>query len=142
MKRPARVTGGDKIQSQLKAYEHRLVPAVQRAVNEHALDVLAAADGALSGPGPLVPVDLGILRNSGTITPAKVSGDRVVGEVGYGGPAAPYAVAVHERVEEGVNWSRPGSGPKFLENAMNYLSRHLIPRIRDAVKRETRLGPR
>lgn len=141
MRRPG-VTGGAKLDNQLKSYEKRMTVAVMRAVNEHGVDILAAADGALSGPGPLVPVDLGHLRTSGTIAPAKAMGDKVVGEVGYGGPSAPYAVAVHERVEEGVNWSRPGSGPKFLENAVNYMARHFIPRLRDAIRRETRLGPR
>lgn len=92
--------------------------AVEKATYEAAQDVLSEADGNLDGPGPLVPVDIGNLRNSGYATPPARVGDRVEVEVGYGGPAAPYAATVHERVEEGINWSRPGSGPKFLENAL------------------------
>lgn len=136
MRKP-RITGGDRINAQLKAYESRVVTAVVGAVYEHATDVLAAADGALTGPGPLVPVDIGTLRNSGYAAVPRVSGDKIVGEVGYGGAAASYAVAVHERIEDGVNWKRPGSGPKFLENAHNHLARFFPDRLRDAIKRRT-----
>ena len=44
----------------------------------------------------LVPVDLGALRSSATVSEAIVSDTSVYVEVGYGGPAAPYALAVHE----------------------------------------------
>ena len=38
-------------------------------------------------------------------------------KIGFG---ANYAVFVHEMVDRGkkINWSRPGSGPKFLETAL------------------------
>lgn len=101
--------------------------AVAKAVYEHGQDVLSEADGLLQGPGPLVPVDTGALRNSGYVSPPRMEGAMVVSEVGYGGVAAPYAVTVHEKVEDGINWSRPGSGPKFLENAVKHMS-PLFPR--------------
>lgn len=43
-----------------------------------------------------VPVDLGALKNSGHVAPLKVDDQTATVELGYGGPAAPYALAVHE----------------------------------------------
>ena len=43
-----------------------------------------------------VPVDLGALKNSGHVAPLVVEGKKAIIELGYGGPAAPYALAVHE----------------------------------------------
>lgn len=46
-----------------------------------------------------VPVDLGALRASGHVTQPKSMGDETVVELVYGGPAAPYAVIQHERLD-------------------------------------------
>lgn len=45
----------------------------------------------------LCPVDTGNLRSTGHVQ-EKVEGDKVIYELGYGGTAAPYAVAVHENL--------------------------------------------
>ncbi|KKL57639.1 hypothetical protein LCGC14_2233400 [marine sediment metagenome] len=75
---------------------------------------------------PLVPLDIGNLRASWFIESTRQLG--VKNRVGVSfGFSANYAVYVHERMEgapwgEGIvgdiNWSRPGSGPKFLEAAI------------------------
>jgi len=79
----------------------------------------------------LVPVDEGTLRSSRTVTDSSGPTDYVV-RVGYGGPAAPYALAQHERLDfwhppkppaknsmgrSGTGPITPGSarGPKYLE---------------------------
>ncbi len=74
---------------------------------------------------PLVPEDIGNLRSSWFIEAMKDNKNRFGVAFGFN---ANYAGYVHERVEgapwgeDGVvghiNWSRPGSGPKFLEAAI------------------------
>lgn len=60
---------------------------------------------------PLIPVDSGNLRASWFTTPLR---NGVV--MGF---TAGYAVIVHEfDMSRDINWSRPGSGPKFLESAL------------------------
>jgi hypothetical protein len=60
----------------------------------------------------LVPVQYGNLKGSGLVTsPTKVSGGYEV-LIGYGGPAAPYAVYVHEIT---TSYHKPPTQAKFLE---------------------------
>jgi hypothetical protein len=73
--------------------------------------------------------------------------------MGYGGAAAPYALYVHEALEGAVSpspnwswtkkvarggqiaWTRPGSGPKYLELPLHEKQDQLPGRIQDAVLR-------
>ena len=74
-----------------------------------------------------VPVDTGALR--GTIfAQTERKGDRVTATIGAGGPAAPYALAIHEHLSShsppswrkgAVNFSPGGTGPKYIENPIN-----------------------
>jgi hypothetical protein len=76
-----------------------------------------------------VPLDIGTLAGSLYVKPAKVEGGKVSVEFGAGGASVAYALAVHEHPSEHsprswgkagkINWKRPGSGPKFLENPIN-----------------------
>lgn len=50
----------------------------------------------------LVPVDMGTLRGSGVVLPTTLQGTKLVSLGGFGGPAAKYAIVVHEG-------RRPGS---------------------------------
>ena len=49
------------------------------------------------------------------------------------GFSANYAVFVHEMVEGAINWSRPGSGAKFLEAALKNNEKLILQTIRDNV---------
>ena len=72
----------------------------------------------------LVPVDTGALRASGTIT-RRVrlkGGDRIVLHITYGGPAAPYALAVHENV---LSWHAAPTSAKYLEIPFNLVKPRL-----------------
>ena len=54
--------------------------------------------------------------------------------MGFG---ANYAVFVHEMVDKSgvkINWSRPGSGPKFFESAINRNKDKVLQIIRDNAK--------
>lgn len=47
-----------------------------------------------------VPVDLGVLRNSGLVEQPRIStGGRITVRLGFGGPAVGYAVVQHENLE-------------------------------------------
>ncbi len=79
---------------------------------------------------PLIPIDTGNLRSSWFTRPVDETkgGNRSVYIIaGFGDKALnkkgePYAVYVHEMTDDAygkkINWSRPGSGPKFLEYAL------------------------
>jgi hypothetical protein len=67
---------------------------------------------------PMIPIATGNLRDSWFAEPNPTF---------FGGPSitigftANYAVFVHEMVDKNnkkINWSRPGSGPKFFETSL------------------------
>jgi hypothetical protein len=89
---------------------------VKLGVGQILLEIGARAD-------ELVPFDTGTLSRSQT-TSVETRGKTIIGEIGYGGPAAPYALVQHEN----LNLSHPpkskggspvapgqGRGPKYLE---------------------------
>ena len=80
---------------------------------------------------PRTPKDFGNLR--GTIT-ARVTRQGSVARLEFyaGGPAAPYAVHVHENLKANVHWKTPGTGPKYIENPVT----EEMPRLEDEVGRE------
>ena len=78
-----------------------------------------AEDIAGNSKEHFVPVDTGALRNSIFATRPKVSRNNVSVSIVAGGPAAPYALRVHEWLGAGVKWSVGGTGPKYLEQPLN-----------------------
>lgn len=75
---------------------------------------------------PKVPVDLGNLRASWVANPVHTpKGPTVL--IGF---TANYAVAVHEKKKK-HKWSRPGSGPKFLEKALERNHDKILQTIRN-----------
>jgi hypothetical protein len=71
-----------------------------------------------------VPVDKGTLRSSGIVSDPVKEGDTISISLGYGGAAAAYATALHEYPSDAnpptwngqpLTFSKPGTGPKFLE---------------------------
>lgn len=101
------------------------VKAAGQAINEEAQLVFEKSQD-------LVPVDLGTLKDSGDIFPLTVQGDTVEIQIGYGGQAKDYALAVHERVytESGkkVNHKEPTQA-KYLERPAMEAQATLGPRI-------------
>lgn len=71
---------------------------------------------------PLIPVDTGALRASWFVKPERIGGRAIV-TMGF---SAPHAIFAHE-----MDWKegkRPGSGPKFLQSALNR-NRRRVTRI-------------
>lgn len=92
-----------------------------------------------------VPVDTGALMSTGKVMPPTDEGDEVSVVFGYGDESVGYAYAVHEmmdilpyagaRMYQSINWTRPNSGPKYLENPFKEKIDELPDRVRDAVLR-------
>lgn len=82
-----------------------------------------------------VPMDTGALANSGRVEPPTDNGNEISVKLGYGGVAVNYAWHVHENMNPNVRWSRPGSGPKYLEGPLKEVQDTFPGRIKDAVAR-------
>jgi hypothetical protein len=77
-----------------------------------------------------VPVDSGMLRNSGTVMKPVISQKGVTVVLGYGGPSADYAVVVHEyppSYGQGKN--------KYLSKPLNKAERGLISRVSEHMRK-------
>lgn len=84
---------------------------------------------------PLVPVDVRNLQQSWFATSMYYIGNPVV-VLGF---TANYAAWVHELTDDKakggkVNWSRPGSGPKFFEKALERNHAAILKEIHDEAK--------
>lgn len=79
------------------------------------------------------PVDTGELRGSTHVVPPETQGRDTVIVVAVGGPAAPYALYVHEDLEA----HHDVGGPKFLETAAREAADGLTARVMARVRQET-----
>jgi hypothetical protein len=77
------------------------------------------------------PVDTGALRNSGFVEAPNVSGREIEVRLGFGGPAAPYALFVHETLRA----THHNGEAKFLENAMTEARADIAQRMVERVRR-------
>lgn len=82
-----------------------------------------------------VPVDLGTLKNTGHVEPPKVVAGQVTVRLGYGGPAAPYALAVHEHLSSHSprSWRAAedaGNAVEFTHGGVKYLETPVVNRRR------------
>lgn len=74
--------------------------------------VFSEANTVLNESKKIVPVDLGVLKNSGKVSRPEVTPAGVEVEITYGGAAAPYALYVHEDPDA---QHKPGKTYKYLE---------------------------
>ncbi len=79
----------------------------------------------------ITPHDKGFLVNSAYVGPVSVRKGRQFIEVGY---TAKYAPFVHEMPPEN-NFSKAGTGPKFLQNALFRNTLNILEIIKARVKR-------
>lgn len=119
-----KLTGVPEIMKALQRDFEATDQALKAGVYNMAEDILKQSE-------QLVPVDEGTLRGSRTIDKSLL-GTKYLVTVGYGGPAAPYALVQHERLDfwhppkppgknsAGMSGRGPvkpgkGRGPKYLE---------------------------
>lgn len=78
-----------------------------------------------------VPVDLGILRDSGHVELPEVTAEGVQVALGFGGAAQDYAVIQHED----LSLAHPnGGGPKYLERPLLAHGEHLLADLAEDIQ--------
>lgn len=84
--------------------------------SETAKALFAAANYVLTiSKAQYVPVDLGNLKNTGTVEEPIINGKNISVAIFYGGPAAPYAFEQHENLDFAHNVGQA----KYLETPLN-----------------------
>ena len=83
------VRGIDKVLNNIKNLTGDIQHELAAALYQEAQELITEAKQE-------VPVDLGTLRASGYVEPPITEGTKITVQCGFGGPAAPYALYVHE----------------------------------------------
>ena len=99
------LTGDVELQAVLRSAQLNAPKAVAQAIYEEAQVIFAKSQ-------VLVPVDTSALRGSGDVSAIQGSGQGVYVDIFYGGPAAPYALYVHEIIG---NYHKTPTQAKYLE---------------------------
>ena len=102
------------------------IPAAAKAFYQEAERIMTASK-------EIVPVDTGALRASGHVQLPEVSALNVSVTLGYGGPAAPYSVYVHENT---MARHKEGQQAKFLERPMLEAAEGMEARLADVLRAE------
>jgi hypothetical protein len=118
------LTGDVELQAVLRSAQLNAPKAVAQAIYEEAQVIFAKSQ-------VLVPVDTSALRGSGDVSAIQGSGQGVYVDIFYGGPAAPYALYVHEIIG---NYHKAPTQAKYLEQPFmeslaqiqNNISRRII----------------
>lgn len=121
---------GDKeLVNALKLGKEQTPRAIAQAIYEEANVIFAQSQ-------VLVPVDTGILRGSGGVSSPQSGEKGFFVDIFYGGPAAPYALAVHEIIG---NYHNPPTQAKYLEQpvmqAMSTIQEKIKGRIIDIIEK-------
>lgn len=120
---PIRITGVDKV----IAANGKATAQIKKTIAE-ALD--KCADVLLAASQKLVPVDTEALKKSGRKQTEGV-GMGAHSTVTYGGPEAPYAFVVHERLDV---WHEPPTQARYLADAVPKVRGTMTSIIRRQVK--------
>ena len=125
---------GDKeLANALQAGKEQTPRAIAQAIYEEANVIFARSQ-------VLVPVDTGILRGSGGVSSPQQGDKGYFVDIFYGGPAAPYALYVHEIIG---NYHNPPTQAKYLEQpvmeAMSTIQENIKGRIFDIIEKGHRV---
>jgi hypothetical protein len=121
---------GDKeLVNALKAGKEDTPRAIAQAIWEEANVIFAKSQ-------ILVPVDTGVLRGSGGVSAPQMGNQGYFVDIFYGGPAASYALYVHEIIG---NYHKPPTQAKYLEQpvmeAMSTIQQNIKGRIVDIIEK-------
>lgn len=137
------VTGTDEVMAKLRR-------APESVRNEVAAELYRQAEQVMGDSKEnYVPVDHGVLRDSGFVEQPKIEAESISVRLGFGGVAKAYAIAVHEHLSEHspfswkkaeasgrpVKFSPPGRGPKYLERPLLAAVRRIKEAVMTAVGR-------
>lgn len=115
--------GMEELQKALKEGKEQSPRAIAQAIWEEANLIFAKSQ-------VLVPVDTGVLRGSGGVSAPQQGPQGFYVDIFYGGPAAPYALYVHEIIE---NYHKPPTQAKYLEQPLMEAQAELQNRIKDRI---------
>ena len=136
------VSGLDNLSDTLRAN----LPEAKQAVK---VELYQFCEEVMTASKEIVPVLLTALMNSGKVRSPAEDGEVISVTMGYGDEASPYALYVHEALEgphaidpnwswakkvaKGgqIDWTRPGSGPKYLTRPLQERQDKLPGRLRD-----------
>jgi len=143
------VKGLKQLNGKLRANMPKARQAVKVELNTFCNEVLQASL-------EVVPMLTGALAGSGKVMGPVETASSISYQIGYGDEAVGYALYVHEALEgpypinpdwswakavaagKQIQWTRPGSGPKFLENPLKAKQDQLPDRLgkvfREALK--------
>jgi len=138
----ARITGHKELAGNLRYFGQELSRRNIRGILARAEYVLEQAQERF------IPEDLGNLSDSGRIV---VSPKGWSVSVVFGGPGIPQAVAIHEHLSEhspyswrvaeakgaGVQWTKPGTGPKYVERPLLEEARDLARNMNEELDIES-----
>ena len=121
--------GDLELKAMLEAAREKSPLAVAQAIWEEANLIFAKSQ-------VLVPVDTGVLRGSGGVSAPQKGTTGYFVDIFYGGPAADYAMYVHEIIG---NYHKPPTQAKYLEQPFmealpqiqNNISRRIIHIVRN-----------
>ena len=128
----------------MDAFIAKLNQAKQAVVKGASRGMYRWAESVMTESKQIVPVDSGALMNTGKVMIPVVQGNQITVELGYGDEAVGYALIVHEMIGDSpgshkdvkhpiaphpIKWTRPGSGPKYLERPFVSKQSEVIPII-------------
>jgi hypothetical protein len=121
--------GDEELVNALKAGKENTPKAIAQAIWEEANIIFAKSQ-------ILVPVDTGVLRGSGGVSAPQMGSQGYFVDIFYGGPAASYALYVHEIIG---NYHNPPTQAKYLEQpvmeAMSTIQENIKGRIIDIIEK-------
>lgn len=125
---------GDKeLANALQAGKEQTPRVIAMAIYEEALVIFAKSQ-------ILVPVDTNALRGSGDVSVPQQNDKGYFVDIYYGGPAAPYALYVHEIIG---NYHNPPTQAKYLEQpymeALSTIQENIKGRIIDIIEKGHRV---
>lgn len=127
------IEGGDQLLAMLRNSSDGAGHAIGQAILEEAEVIFAKSQ-------VLTPIDTGALRGSGGVTaPEQVGTSEVHVDIFYGGTAAPYALFVHEMLQ---NKHNAPTQAKYLEQPflerMGDVQQNIATRIIELIKQNSR----
>lgn len=131
------VKGDREMRRRLAALVTQFPQAIKKAVYFEAELIMA------DSKENYVPKDDGTLYRSGVVEPPVIDGINIYVKMGFGGAAADYAEAVHEHPSSHsplswkgkvINWSIPGTGPKYLEIPFRKAEKGMANRVAKSIK--------
>lgn len=126
MKIRLKVSGFRELKKALKAQG-------QRAEKSLAAALYAEGERIMAEAKRLCPVDTGTLRSTGHVQKPVIRRGSIEVTLGFGGPAAPYAVYVHEN----LNVHHTVGQAKYLEKPLNDAARGFAERLAAEVRRRS-----